>query len=312
MQQDIGCYMKRCLNEKISVFAPKIKSPLANITVVHGSDWTKGALMRQLGDILGDQEKLKDVTVRTLLGDEFDISKLPDRKEHFFNSQILEEAVQLITGIIQKYDHKRVLIITYKDLKPLLSRYFEGSAVDIAWDSFGATRGTNRYKEYEAVILLGAFRVPYSVLWRKINVWANLLGITDQIPQETVIKPRRYDGTNEGHGYRTFDHWFADALVNQWEEGELIQSAERIRPHMGGRKHVYVLASRPALPYTTSLLAKSELIEEFVGSKKDEVKAYLEEYYKKHQKFPTYRSVAEQFGVSNQTIKQFRKEIEAS
>jgi DNA polymerase III delta prime subunit len=277
---------------EVKVYQPKVRNPAAEVMVVHGSDWTKSQIYTELGKdlaLLKAQEPLN---------------------ENVYHRRVVRDALAIIRGLLEK--HEKLLVVTHKNIRELFEELFKDDPAfpRVAWGHYGALRGTNTYAEYPAVCLIGAFRVPYDVVYRRISAWAYLLKIKDDISAETVIKPAVYDTQSSGHGYRTFNHWFGDLFVNMIETGEMIQSAERIRPHAtGSKKYVYVLASRPALPYVTRVIHKKEFMKAFIHNKESDIEKYLREWYIQYGDFPAYREVVARFGGSNSVVKRLREKV---
>jgi hypothetical protein len=279
---------------EVDVYAPQVKNENAEIIVVHGSDWTKSQIAQEIGKQIAGFKK-----DNTLIS------------EDIYDQRIVRDAINIISGLSEKHD--KLLVITHKNIRELFEKLVGERLKNISWGHYGALRGSNAYADFEAVVLIGAFRIPYDVMYRRISAWARLLGLDDELPTDTVIKAKSYDGQTVGHGYRTFDHWFADMFVNMIEAGEMIQSAERIRPHSSDKKkYVYMVASRPALNHVSKVVAKREFMKQFMQTKEDHIRDFLIEYKRVNREYPPYRLVTEKFATSNSVVQKIRQKLESS
>lgn len=277
---------------EVDVYAPQVKNTNAEIIVVHGSDWTKSQIASEIGKQIISFKKTNEIDT-----------------ESIYDQRIVRDALNIVSGLASR--HEKLLVITHKNIRELFEKLIGEKFDNIAWGHYGALRGSNSYQEFDAVVLIGAFRIPYDVMYRRISAWARLLGLNEELPTDTVIKAKAYDGQTVGHGYRTFDHWFSDLYVNMVEAGEMIQSAERIRPHSSdAKKYVYMVASRPALNYVGHVMSKNEFMKQFMETKEKHIKDFLLTFYAENGEYPSYRIVAEKFATSNSVIQKIRQKLE--
>jgi 5S rRNA maturation endonuclease (ribonuclease M5) len=302
-----GALFKR----SVEVYQPRIFNPNARIIVVRGSDYTKTAMRAQLGDALYSLKRAK-ARAETLLGEALKLDDIVDPDVERYHSRMLYDARAVIEGLSEQ--HSDLLVVTHKDFRELLALFPWPSNVHL--NHYGALRGTNAYEHCDAVLLIGAFRVPYDVLWRKICAWAVQIGDLAPIPRETVLVETTFPNTDVTTSYRTFAHPFADRFVWMVEAGEMIQSADRIRPHSSHAvKHVYVLANRPALLHTTQVVNRgaffnTNTLDSKPNTALNYVLEYMERYYEQCQLIvtPTYRDLAEKFKMSNRDIAKVLKD----
>jgi hypothetical protein len=307
---------------EVVTYSPTIRNPNAEVTVFHGSDWTKTHIYRELGAAMQDRQRMLTAEKRKIVsieGKEFDPSTVPV-SEDLYQSKLVRDVMAIIKHLVEK--HSSLLVVTHKNLKELLESVVEATYPEwvaddtmprLAWGHYGALRGTNSYQHYEAVALIGAFRIPYEAMWRRIQMWAWLLGIQEPIPPDIVKAPMSYDAeeSDAGHEYYTFQNMFADKFVNMVERGEMQQCAERIRPHSTNKKkYVYVFASRPALSFVSHVASKTALVNQVVGTKHLSLVQYFVEEHSISGKLPTYRAAQRKFKASPSTVKRARTEAQ--
>jgi hypothetical protein len=299
---------------EVEMYRPALRNENAKVTVVNGNDWTNMSLQRSAGKLIALHKRAQR-KVALSDGSTLDVTGLPQTLvEEMKRNKLLAKADKIIQKVTSKHDS--VLIVTHKKLRELLESFMDASQSlqgdgekRIAFGHYGSLRGSNAYKDYEAAILIGAFRIPYDILWRRIQMWAFLLGLQDEIPKETVIKDAVYHNTDKGYGYRTFDHWFADAFVTMVEAGELRQTANRIRPHsQNNNKHIYIFASRPAILYVDNVVHENSFLAD--DSEHIQAEAWMREMLAENGKLPSYRAIRDKFTISNKIIKQLRAKIE--
>lgn len=297
-------------NREISVYAPKIRNPNARVVQVRGSDWTLKQLDTELGVVLRDREHRLTDRVYDLLGREFLFREIPTHDD-LYQSKLVKEYTDVILSIVSR--HKNVLIVLHKRIRYVIEDLFRYAYPEtyerIAFGHYGALRGTNEYKDFEAVLLIGVSRIPYDVLWRKIQAWAYLLQMDEDIPLEMGYHPSPYHTLNEGHTHYTFNHLFAQRFVDMVEMGEMIQSQERIRPHSTDReKYVYIFANRPAANYVNLVATKSDVLNDFRGdSKLNQITAHIYLSFMNTGKIPTKRDIMKQFSCSHALYKKARE-----
>lgn len=291
-------------------YAPLLQNPNAKITVIKGSDYTKGQLKDQLGSVIAARKKEK-TAIYNILGEVVDIDAAIPHDVTRYNSTIMHEANLVIKELAIR--HEKLLVITHKDLRQIIEDVVRLPNVDYA--HYGSLRGSNRFADYEAALLVGAYRVPYDIMWRKIQSWAAMIGIRDPIPYETHTLDSQFPNTTIPTQLRSFLHPFAASFVDMVEAGELIQSSERIRPHStSSPKYVYVMANRPALRYTTEVIQKSVFLQMLDPSSKSSnllnyVLAELERNFEARGiiKPPTYSTLVREFHVSNRDVSRIVK-----
>lgn len=304
---------------RVMKYSPTILNPNAKTIIVTGSDWTKSSINSNIGEAIVARENEIRLQGRVAAAESRDFARsgVP-MDERLSKNNLVQRATEVMLRLCDI--HESLLVVTHKDLRFVLEDIADGAASGIIvpkrfrdrlmFGHFGALRGTNQFKDCEAALLIGAYRIPYNALLEKAQVWLALAKIKDELPKDTVIRPAPYYGTDYGHGYRTFDNDFLDQYVNMVEAGELIQDAARIRPHAGlENKTVYVLANRPALPYTTEIMH----IKTFINSLRDDGKTQsLREYITEMLtggNTITYSELAKKFSVSKSTISRVIKEI---
>lgn len=308
---------------KVTTYAPTIHNPNAVIEQVIGNDWTKGQLNTQMGAALKDRRKLQQRDqdrIISLEGEEFDPANVPVSAE-LYQSSMVQNALAIIKKLASK--HESLLVVTHKDLREVLESHTQAlfpqnsataEFIDkIAWAHYGSVRGTNRYQDYEAVVLLGCFRIPYNIVWRRVQMWAWMLGIKEYIPPDTVRIMSTYDWPQayQETEHRSFNHEFAQAYVDMIEQGELQQSAARIRPHSTFKeKFVYCFANRPAMQFINHITPMVDWMKTTELDAHHDLYLYMKKQYQKEGKFPSYRAVRTDYSVGTDTIKRLRLQIE--
>ena len=168
----------------------------------------------------------------------------------------VEQMNQLIAMLCAR--HKKPLIVTYRDLKPLLKL---PSHAQFAY--FGAIRGLNKFKDCDAVIVIGRHQIPIqaaesmaAALWWDSPAPLNLTG--------KFVKQKR--------GYRFLDQelgvkvdvcadWRSQLIMELHRECETLQALDRIRLINDGKlKHVYLLSNLPVDIRVDHLTSKTALL----------------------------------------------------
>lgn len=309
-------------NRKIEEFRPDMVNPNCETIVLNGTDYPKKTFNYQLGKYTAERKQLakqKEIYVKSDPNNPIQVEDLPHGQEAY-GSELMQDVIQLINAVAAV--HKDLLVVSYKDLKELAYDIFKTEYPDvfkkIAWGHYGNLRGTNLYEDYEAALLIGAYRVPYEQVYLYVSMWASLLGYDDPINPEIVRKNRRYHGTQEIAEYVTFASAFADRYVNAREEAEMQQCLERIRPHASeAKKTVYVAAKRPITRHTTKIMRKIEFVKNFVGTRSKTIKQFVTDYMQQQielfgadkAKPPTYLQIAKVCGGSHSTIRKVLKEM---
>jgi hypothetical protein len=290
-----------------TLFKPEIRNPNCVTTVVKGSDWTKGQLNRETQGKTRRPKKVAGVEVAALPG-----------SHHIIDSKYVQEATTLINGLAEK--HGQLYVVMYQLLRTILEAQLFDTHPHlrnkVGFGHYGATRGTNRFKDWPAALLIGAYRIPYDVLYQQICMWAVLGERQYVISRELVDKELAYDGIDDSASYKTFAHKFADDFVRYVEESELRQSAERIRAHASDeKKWIYTAFERPALRAVTRVVKKAEFLDQFRPSKRQLIKKLLLEgarhnlQFKGEWKYPPQSVIAKEVGCSNRDIQEAKKQI---
>lgn len=290
------------------IFRPEIRNDKCVTTVIKGSNWTKGQLNRETAGKVGRPKKVAGVDVSTLPG-----------TDHITDSKYIQEAVTLINGLAEK--HGQLFVVMYQLLRNILENQIFDTHPHlrnkIAFGHYGATRGTNKFKDWPAALLIGAYRIPYDVLYQQICMWA-VLGAREYVIDKTLVeKELAYDGIDGDYGsYITFAHHFADSIVRQVEESELRQASERIRAHSSDQpKWIYTAFERPALRAVTRTVKKAVFLDEFRPSKRQLIRKLLLEgarnnlEFKGEWKYPSQAQIAREVGCSNREIQEVKKQL---
>ena len=210
------------LGRALEIYEPPIYNPNTEVVAVHGSDWTISSIERQLGQILHQRvTTIEDASGKTV------------SLEHLWNNSTLSENILVraymdaIMGYAIKHREGGLLVVLHKRIRPIIEPMIRAKLPrhKIAFAHYGAVRGSNQWKDFEAVMLIGTPRIPYKSLWRRIQAWAYMRGIRETIPLELAYLPAPYDGTDQGHTHITFTHSFAARFIDQTEVGEAISSA---------------------------------------------------------------------------------------
>jgi len=304
---------------KFQKYNPRFQNPNAITVVVNKHDWTKRTFDDQIGDLVRSRDKMSKKVPVNMLGDGVIPANMQKQLGKIYDTKIIHELIDLIKYISDQ--HPNLLIVTHKNIRELLESIADGQysgfeftkkrKKKVSWAHYASLRGSNKYEDYEAVLLIGAFRIPYQVLWKKIQMWAWLLGITEPIPYEIVKKKMLYDSTDIEGRYYGFGDNFADSYLHMVERGEMIQSAERIRPHSSkGKKVIYILAERPALTFVSKVMTKTEFFRQFLTDTHTEAKDFMRSYEIRNKKYPTYGLVERQYKIAPKTISKIKKELQ--
>lgn len=306
-------------HREFQLYNPRFRNPNSITIVVNKSDWTKHTIKVYLGPQMKARDMLTNQEVVNLEGEIEDIPQtIEEAWKQIYDSKLIQELIGAVKFLSTR--HKSLLVVTHKNLKELLESVSEGAhsgfeftpqrKKKVSWAHYSSLRGSNEYENYEAVLLIGAFRIPYEALWKKIQMWAWMLGLLEPIPYEIVRKKMVYDGTDIEGKYYGFENEFADMYLHMVEQGEMIQSAERIRPHVSATKKVmYVLAERPALTFVTKVISKKDFFRQFIEDDQTKIKDFMVEYYETNKKLPSYSLVENEFGVSSKTVSKIRKQV---
>ncbi len=302
-------------NRDLSVYAPKIINPKSETIVYFGSDFTRTHISNEVGVAITDFNNwLKDHnhSVEDLFGQDFDLDKLPV-DESMYDSAILKRILTLLKQTAEK--HQSVLFVTYKHLRTLIEyrmkELYPKLHAKIQYGHYWSLRGTNRYKDVEAVLLVGCPRVGYDSLYRRISAWASLDSSRPYIFPHVVKAIKPYSGRYEGHSYYTYSDPFADSIVEMVEAGEVRQVLERIRVHTSATpKTAYLALSRPSAIAVTQLLGVGTTVNKAENIRHQDLLNFMTSYYKTNSRWPKYTLLTEMFNVSSKTIAAMRKGAE--
>lgn len=296
----------------VEVFRPEVHNPLAHIIEFKGGGFSKSYTKAQIGS--GYKEINRHIA--TLAGDVIDPQKIPISTS-LYNSRLIKEALTLIVGLVER--HGELLVITHKLLRETVEwllkgahrEYRDRNLIDrLHFAHFNEVRGTNRFAHLPAVLVLGAYRIPYEIAWCKISAWLWHMGEKLPVPKTTIIKERQFHGQESGNGIRLFDHPFAERYLDSLEEAELRQCANRIRPltSVGEEKWVYAIGSRPALRNVTEVWSRQVLVRTLSEDKLQELEIFLRRFAHDMVNgvgeicLPPYRDITREWEVNNRTI----------
>lgn len=299
---------------ELDIFSPTIRNPNAEVVVIRGTDWTLSQLEQKLGRELRDREKrLSTRVAKDITGEDFFLDDIPSNPE-LYDSKLLKDAIDMIVSLAER--HSNMLVVVHKKwrnvIEDILKYSYPKTYRRLAFGHYGALRGTNAFKDYEAVVLIGVARIPYDALWRRIQAWGRLLEINEEIPFKMGYYPSPYHNTTIGHSYWTFEHPFARRFADMIEIGEMIQCQERIRPHASSeKKTIYVSASRPSANYVSKVLTKTELLNYYRGdSKINRMKQFMINSIKNNKIIPTKHEMMNRFECGYNTYKKVKDEVE--
>lgn len=298
----------------VETYSPEVFNPLAQTTVWYGSDFTRSSINRQVGEGIYDylnwlnQHKM---SIDDILGESFDLSNLPV-DEDMYGSSVLKRALALLKGVAQA--HNKILFVTYKNVRVLVEKrvqeLYPDLAKKISFAHYGSLRGTNRYLDHDAVLLVGCYRQPYEDAYRRIQAWASLDPSIPYIPHQIQFEISPYHSRYEAHSYPTFSDEFAKSFVDMLEVGEIRQCIDRIRLFSSDiPKYAYLALSRPSAKWVTNLAPVGKVANGFIYEKQRQVYNFLNNFYLTYKKFPTYDYVIQTFHVSRRVIKELRDQV---
>jgi len=307
----------------VDVYAPTVYDPRTRTIQVVGDDYTASTRNRLVKRFREQIEELpEDHILRTATGIDTPYE--------------LDYIIAVISKILTT--HKSLLVVAHKEFKEVIEsvasariRYvgLEASTSDepkISFGHYNGLRGTNLYKDYEAVLMIGAFRIPYPEVWYMTNMWAYLLEVDRNLGSMYDVRTdvvSNFHGTNFGHTHPSYKDPLLAEMVDRFEVGEQQQCAERIRPHTSmtttNGKLIVVLSSRPALRFITDIFNKKSYVNVVAGDSylkfKEFVLKYMEDRLastKRPRKIkPSYKLIAKELGItSNSTITRYMKLLE--
>jgi hypothetical protein len=297
----------------VEVFQPVINNPNATTTVFHGSDWTLSTIEQQIGKELRERQRRIEYPILDIKGQELDLSTLPV-KDKLYDAPIIKDARDVVKVLAER--HPELLVVTHKRIVGVLKELFEEAYPDAAarlhWGHYGSLRGTNKFKDVPAAVMIGLPRMPYNVMWRRIQAWGSLLELDEPIPYEMSYLPSPYHTKNAGHTHYTFTHPFARKFADDYEIGEMIQCQERIRPHATNEeKHVYVFASRPAGNFVDEIKTKRAALDFYRGeSKASRVKDFMIATWNETNDVPRRKDILSKFSCGTSMYTKAKKEAE--
>lgn len=308
-------------NRKVCIFKPDMINQNCRTIVIGGKDWTKSEFNTQVGRYLQRRkQQAKKIVAKSDPTNPINVDELPHSAEAY-QSKMIQEAIQLIVGVSEK--HKSLLVVSYKDMKQLLQEImsveYPKLKKKLAWEHYGNLRGTNVYENYEAVLLIGAYRIPYDSAYLYISMWANLLGYDEPIESALIKRRQKYHGTDQSADIVSYSSSFAKRYIDFIEKSEAIQAMTRHRPHSSeAEKWIYVAAKRPMARHTTQVTTKIEFMKQFVMTVEKLQKQFIIDQMSENlrlfgsAKKPTFKQVVEKCGGSNSTVKKIFAEIDVS
>lgn len=299
-------------NREVELYQPDIHNPSAKIVQLTGTDLSRTTVRSQVGTKAYrgmDKPKAEITEVTDIFGDVVDISNTP-YTEDMYSSPAISGMLTMLRSIALKPEHSKVLFVTYKNLKAAIEeRIKQLASTDtdyaklqkkVAFGHYGGLRGTNRYKDFDTVLLAGCPRQPYTELWRVIQAWARLKGYDKYIPNQLGYKAAAYHGIGiyNGFTYVTFEDEFAQAFVEMVEAGEIRQCLDRIRIYASGSKTAYLYMARPAAKWVTEVTSSRKAVKRAEDHKYLEVEAFVREVWNEFESYPTYGAVGHMFSLS--------------
>lgn len=141
-------------------------------------------------------------------------------------------------------DYERALVVTYKPVEDAKALTVPGG-----WEiaHFGAIRGIDRWRDLDAVFVIGNPLPPLQPVEDQAAVLAMLSGADVSLPGEWGEELRGYriaDGSRLGVKVKCHPDPLADACLRQQREAEIIQALDRLRMvHADRPKDVFLLTS---------------------------------------------------------------------
>ncbi len=308
-------------NREADVFRPDMVNANCQTIVLGGGDFPKSTFNSEVGRYLQKRkQQAKKIVAKSDPNNPIDVESLPHSAEAY-QSQMLQDAIQLIVGVAEL--HKQLLVVSYKDMKQILKELitleYPKLTKKLAWGHYGALRGTNEYEDYEAVLLIGAYRIPYNSAYLYISMWASLLGREEPLDPTLIKRKKKYHGTDEVGELISFNSDFARRYIEALETADAIQAYGRIRGHSSdAKKTIYVAAKRPLTRHTTKVIKRIEFIKQFVVTVEKVQKQFIIDQmlnnfdlFGEYRK-PTFRQITQACGGSNSSIKKILAEIDAS
>lgn len=283
-----------------SIYDPPVYNENTEVIAVHGSDWTISNIEREIGNYM----RRRQLAVKAANGQEVSLEHIWE-DSNLTNNALVRRYLDVITTYALLHKTDGLLVVTHKRIRPVVEPIIRKNLPQhkIAFAHYGGVRGSNKWKDYKAALLMGTPRVPYDVLWRRIQAWANMARIEDPIPFELAYVPTPYDGTNTGHTHINFTHPFAAEYVDWVEVGEAVQAQERVRPHSSHEhKKLYLFSSRPMGREISRVESKTRLLRTVdPSSKVVAISEFVMSELERTQEMPTKKIVMTQFECSHKT-----------
>lgn len=258
----------------VETYAPVVRDDRTKTVVFTGGEYTKTDLYDglstdpprgwsedQVAQLAAQVDVLRDQDLETVL---FNLNFL-DKRAHVVPNKHLEDVVTFIESLTKR--HESLLVVTYiyaeQWLKSHLRLRIPTLYPKLRFGHYGGLRGTNVFKDIEAVLLVGTPRLSDEDMRLQLQAWY----YADPEPLDLRIsrEPELYHGREDGYAVRTFADWRARDFVWVWEAAEMIQCAERIRPHTSTTgKYVYSLTARPAVRWVTQVKSRAQQLYEIV------------------------------------------------
>jgi len=170
---------------------------------------------------------------------------VPDSDEVIESKKQIEETQQFIDCLQAK--HNSVLIVTYKEI-------IDSELFSIPENSeiihFGGLRGQDKYKDLEAVVIIGRHQIPVNAVENKAAclLWDSEeeLELTGEPEWETRGYRLSNDKNIKGVSVMVCKDKRAQLIMEQSRESETLQAIDRIRMiHNTVLKHIYILSNIP-------------------------------------------------------------------
>lgn len=251
---------------KVLTYAPTLYNEQALIVQVTGTDFTLSAIRTIRGERQTDR-------VTDLLGDDLVVDEMVEATDAPYGNFQLHEALLSIKTVADMPRHNHILVVgrlRYIDILtdhlPSLLKAdptYKTVMEKCTFAHYQSLRGTNRYKDYDSIILLGCPRISYDLIHAEAQAWARLMGYPQYIKNEIIGVPTPYHGEylEAGYAHPTFADPLARLLVDRQEVGEIRQCVDRIRLYSSkGRKTAYCIMNRPAVLWVTEMAAINKFV----------------------------------------------------
>lgn len=283
---------------EVKTYAPDLYNPAAQITQLYGSDFTLSSLRSATANAT---QLIDQIDVADVFGDVINLEEAIEYTEKPFSSPALERLFLTLKKIGSDPYHRQVLVVSRKKYLDFIVPYikklakkeaaYAGILTKAEFVHYGSLRGSNKYKDYDTVVLIGCPRVNYDLLHRQAQAWARLAKHPTYIGNEIVVTSSPYHSEYDvcGFGHPGFSDPFAQMLVDDVEIGEIRQCLDRARVYAGGTKYAYLMMNRPAARWITNFKS----IRFFTDDAFAEVKSRAEEYLSLYNRLPTITELSE-------------------